>query len=199
MYPPRILSLGELALEKSGIGSDRLRMYMINRNQASGYTFLSDPTDPTCPSSSICGRQCRDTATDSPGDTPGTELTKRARASICSGSSLNTRHKRHANPDVLVNAAQGKQILQNDGIRNARPLPVQVFVHDLQVIEEKIGQRRDGKQVFPWDVARRVDGRVNSFRPACFQQVLKKKRLHERLAAGERHAAAGLARRTCDL
>jgi hypothetical protein len=82
------------------------------------------------------------------------------------------------------------QVLQDQRVVDAGVLPVAHRVDLLQVEEQHIQQRQQLGKDFPLRVAAGLHGRGDAFGFGQAQQRRAERRLHRRLAAGERQPAA---------
>ena len=99
--------------------------------------------------------------------------------------------KRDTDPDLAVDPAEGAQVLEDEAVRGAGVLLVPGGVHQLEVIEEEVGQRGDGQQVLGGGQAAGVHGGVEAARAAGPEAGAQELELQERFAPGEGDAAAG--------
>jgi hypothetical protein len=101
-------------------------------------------------------------------------------------------YDRHSHDHVPVFPHKRPQIPQNVFVAGARVCSVLPRVHQLQVIQKKIGLAADTQQSVARNNSARLYNRVNSTCPAGFKRCLQKKRLQKRFAAGKRHSATRL-------
>ena len=99
---------------------------------------------------------------------------------------------RDADPDGRMHAGERSQVVEDDVVRHARGGLVPGLVHQLQVVEHQARVGGRVAQVGPAAESAGVEGRVHAFGAQQPQHLGHEGRLHERLAARDRDAAAGL-------
>ncbi len=100
---------------------------------------------------------------------------------------------RHPDPDLRMDAGQGLQVVQDDPVGLAGGGPVAGIVHELEVVEHQRGHGRRRRQQCAQGAKPQVSRAVcTPSAPQALQGLRQEGGLHQRLAAGEGHAAAGL-------